>query len=56
MGTIMGQVSMLKDLSLFLRCMVVVLIALYVALSLVFVPALLPTSTIAILLAGSGER
>jgi hypothetical protein len=53
----MGQVLMsLDQLGLINRCMVVVLIALYLALGLSFVPYLLPNSAAAILLAGSGEH
>jgi hypothetical protein len=43
-------------LSLLNRCLGVVLIALYIALGLSFMANLLPTSTIAVLLSGSGER
>jgi hypothetical protein len=38
------------------RCLGAALIALYLVLGLTFMPDLLPTSTIAIILNGSGER
>jgi hypothetical protein len=55
--TDMGWRSMsIERLGMINRCLGVVLIALYLVLACSFIPELLPTSTAAVLLTGSGKR
>ena len=51
-----GQIAMLSQLSLFIRCLIVLVFALELALLLSFVPNFLPTSAVGIVLAGSAEH